>query len=309
MDRLHELRHVEPPARAQLDDVRSQLLHEARGAAAAPRRARRRRRIAASAAALALVGGGSVAWASAQRSSTARTGTTIECGLDTFIPVESGNPVLDCHNALARQDPNVPQLRGWETPSGFVAVLPVGELPPPGSTPLPARFQVDAGIRYATDAFADTTGPLVTGCLTSRAAVTYASHQLAIAGLTGWRVVLQSPAGTAPSCASYPAVVDASTSTVQMMQGAGSPRRGTDVASRLDDLLQSQMTDGPDAQCLGASAAVALAEHDARALGIDASAITVSDGGTIGASGPRCAAPFLVPAGYFDVVVWMAPRT
>jgi hypothetical protein len=309
MERLHELGRTEPPSAEQLGAIRDRLLVEARGHRSVPsHRPHRRRRTVASIAALALVTTGSAAFAAARLSSSrASANTTIECGIDTYIPVESANPVLDCYDTLARSGGQVPPLTGWISTSGMVEVLPIGTRPSAGSVPLPARFQVDPGIRYVTDVLGDATGPLLEGCLAPPSAVAYVQGQLAIAALTGWTVSVQPATG---SCDDYFAAIDAATSTV-VLSGAAAPSSqgsGGDVELRLARLLTSQMVVGADARCLDAATAITTATHDATALGIASNVIGVSDGGVIGPAGPRCATPFVEPAGFVDVVIWMAPR-
>ena len=313
MNQLTAIGMAPTASQDRLDAVRRRLLEEAEASGPSrPRRFRVPQRALTAVAACALVGGGSVAlWAAVSRTSNPVTNTTIECGADTFIPVESGNPVLDCYNALARQESVVPALVGWVTPSGLVAVLPKGDRPPTGSTPLPASFQVDPGIRYITDSLNDAVGPLELGCLSTSAATAYARSQLSIAALSSWRVTVgnwDGPGSSAP-CWSYVGAIDASSETVVLAPMPASSAQSDNLGVRLDLLLQSQLVTGPSARRLDAAAAQTTASDDAERLGIASDAITISDAGPIGAPGTTCATPFVVPAGYYDVVLWLAPRT
>lgn len=297
MTMLAELGRVPDADPQALADTRASLLAATR--AGRPRLVRSGRLIAAAAAVVAL-GGGSLYAGLTLSTTNPTTTTTIECGPDTYIPTESGNPVADCYAALARSESQVPPLEGWITATGLAAVLPVGTAPPAGSHPLPAHFQVSAPIRFVTDALGDQAGPLATSCLTAQQATRYARSVLGVAGLGSWQVSVQGDGGTCPS---YFAAVDAGSSAVDLQalgssQGAGANNVGT----RLDDELKEQL----GATCAAAPDAVALAQRDAAALGIAADTMTVSNGGTVGAA-PGCAAAFVEPAGFLDVVVWTAP--
>jgi len=314
MNVIEELRAVgvtAPPSPDTLDAVRVSILRAAPESATAPRYRRwLQHRVLTSVAAVALVGGGSVAvWAALTATVNPKTATTIECGVDTFIPVETGNPVLACYEALAHQGGTVPPLVGWVTPTGLVEVLPSGQRPLAGSTPLPSGFQVDAGVRYATDSLGDASGPLQSGCLSSPSAIDFTQGQLAIAGLASWHVRVDAPNGST-SCDAYTAVVEAQATTIVLESAPnGSPQGDAgNVTIRLDDELHAQLVSGPDAACLTTRAAEALASRDAASLGIPLDAVMISDAGMVG-SGARCATPFVEPAGNVDVVLWQAPRT
>jgi hypothetical protein len=265
-------------------------------------------RVLMSAAAMALVGGGSaVAVAALARTTNPTTMTTIECGIDTYIPAETGNPVLDCYNALEEQG-TVPPLTGWVTPTGLVQVLPTGDHPAVGSTPLPPGFQVDAGVRYITDSLGDAIGPLLSTCMTPSVARAYAEGQLSVAGLTGWHVRVNAPSG-ASACSGYAAVIEPRSTTILLQSTASSPTGDSgNVTIRLDVLLHAQMVSGPDAVCLSTSSAEAVASRDAASLGIASDTIVISDAGSVG-TGPTCATPFVEPAGNVDVVLWQTPRS
>lgn len=297
MTLVAELGRTSDAEQVHLDDVRRVLLDAASERGTARRRGSRL--LAAAVAAVAL-GGGSLYAAVRLDASSPTTNTTIECGLDTYIPSESGNPVGDCYAAMARNGAPVPALEGWITPSGLVAVLPEAVEPPAGSRPLPAGFQISAPIRYVNDALGDQAGPLSAGCLSAQAATTYVEGVLGVAGLGSWHV---SMTGDDAACPSYASALDPQTQTVSVSAFASSP--GADagnVGTTLDDELGRQLA----ATCTSAAAALGLASDDASKLGVPSSALSVSDGGTIGAT-PGCARAFVEPAGDLDVVIWVVP--
>lgn len=298
MDELQmvtELADVPAPDASHVASVREALLAMARTDA----HPRRSGRILAAAAVVAAVGGGSVYAGLRLSAASPSTNTTIECGPDTYIPTESGNPVADCYAALARSEATVPPLVGWITPGGLVAVLPQSDPPPAGSRPLPAGFQVSAPIRYVNDALGDQAGPLSTGCLSPAEATSYAEGVLATAGLGSWHVSV-TPSGS--SCDAYVAVVDAGSSSVGLRGFASTPG-SANVENELDQTLQGQLR----STCTSAASAMALARGDAQHLSIPSDALSVSDGGVIGTTG--CATAFVEPGGDVDVVVWTVPAT
>jgi hypothetical protein len=243
---------------------------------------------------------------SVTRTTTPKTTTTIECGTDTFIPVETASPVADCREWLSSQGGTVPPLVGWITPRGLVAVLPDGVAPPADSTPLPSGFEVDAGVRFVTDALGDAAGPLAAGCLSPTAATQFAKGQLAIAGLTWWHVAVDTSRG-ATSCDAYAAIVNAPSATVVLDEYGASQGATSDPVTRLEAELHAQLVSGPNAQCLTTRAASVTASRDAAALGIASDAVVISDAGRIG-RGERCATPFVEPGGSVDVVLWQEPH-
>jgi hypothetical protein len=295
MTLVTELGRTVPAEQLHLDGVRSALLEAAneRGTA----RHRTSRLLVAAVAAVAL-GGGSLYAAVRLSSSSPTTNTTIECGLDTYIPSESGNPVGDCYASMARTQSQVPPLEGWITPTGLVAVLPQSVGPPAGSRPLPSGFQISAPIRYLNDALGDQTGPLSTGCLSSQAATSYVDQVLNSAGLGTWQVALTGGGG---ACPAYAAAVDPGTTTVAVSAYASSPNAGAgNVGTTLENELGRQLA----ATCAPAATALALAKDDATQLGVPSSVLSVSDGGTIGSTA-GCARAFVEPGGDLDVVVWI----
>ncbi len=308
MDQLQAIGTVPDASEARLSATRALLVEAASsGRGHEPGRHRAPRRVLSMVAALAVVSGGSfAAWQLVSRTVDPSTMTTIECGADTYVPVETADPVLACHDALARLGGTVPPLTGWVTPSGLIDVLPTGATPPVGSTRLPSHFQVDTGVRFVTDALGDEVGPLATGCLSPSAATSQVASDLALAGLPGWHVALSSGTTTF-ACPAYVGAVDASTRTVSLDAVRGGTVQGTAPDVRLDELLHDQLVAGTDARCASTADATALATRDAAHLGIPASALTVSDGGRLGASGSTCATPFLVPGGFVDVVLWQTP--
>jgi len=310
MDVMDELRGVgatPPPRPATLAAVRTAILEEAREVETPRRRRWLQHPVLSSVAAVVLVSGGSAAvLAAVSHGTNPRTTTTIECGVDTFIPEETGSPILDCYQALAQQGGTVPPLVGWVTSTGLVAVLPSGQPPPDGSTPLPPGFQVDTGVRYLTDSLGDVAGPLLGGCLASPAAVQYADRQLAIAELSGWQIRVEG-ATASTGCTSYVAVIEAQGMTIDLQSTPIGSSSGGNVTVRLDERLHSQLVSGPQAACLSTAAARSLADRDAAELGLPSDEVIVSDGGSVG-SGRGCATPFVEAGGGVDVVLWQVPR-
>jgi len=251
------------------------------------------------AAAVVLTGGSVAAWAVVSSQTDPRTMTTIECGRDSYIPVETANPVIDCYAALAIQEATVPPLTGWITPTGLVAVLPTGVSPPTGSRPLPESFQVDAGIRYVNDALGDVAGPLQSGCLGPSAAIAYATSKLDFAGLRGIQVTVR-PSSSASACPSYASILDTQRTSVELIpMGSWTSTEAKNVTIVLDQQLAHQLA----ATCASTSDAEALARSDAASLGIAANGLLLSDAGAIGRA-PHCAAAFIEAGGSVDVVIW-----
>jgi hypothetical protein len=258
--------------------------------------------ISAAAAAAVLVTGGVSVWAGVRGHTNPRTNTTIECGYNTYIPVESGDPVLDCLNVLRRQDHQVPALAGWITPTGLVAVLPKSDRPPAGSVPLPKGFHENGAALYLDDEMNDVAAPIATGCTSAANAKGFASKQLGVAGLSGWVVKVRPGAG---SCSIYVSLTDASSKTLTLIPESYSSSPNVTVS--LDKKLRSQLGSSPDARCVAPADAAALVKQDARDLRIDARSVIVSEGGAIGTGSPKCSIATLDPAGGIEVTIWIVP--
>jgi hypothetical protein len=262
------------------------------------------RGISAAAAAAVLVTGGVSVWAAVGGHTNPRTNTTIECGYNTYIPVESGDPILDCRNVLRRQDHHVPALAGWITPTGLVAVLPKLDRPPAGSVPLPAGFRENGSVLYLDDEMNDVAAPIATGCTSAASATGFASKELAVAGLSGWVVKVRPGAG---SCSIYVSLTDASSKTLTLIPESYSSSPNVTVS--LDKRLRSQLGSSPDARCVAPADAVAIVKQDARDFHIDVRNVIVSEGGAIGTGSPKCSIATLDPAGGIEVTIWIVPKT
>jgi hypothetical protein len=274
-----------------LDHTRRLLETECRGSARARVTGRSRRWAVPLAAATFLAGAGAAAWAVTRSDPT--TATTIECGTDTFIPVQSGDPVVDCRNALAREETSVPPLEGWITPGGLVAVLPKGVAPPTGSTPLPSAFAVDSSVLYVSDVLGDEAQPIATTCTTSNAAVAFARSQLALAGLVGWVVQVQPSTGQGGPCAGYSGYLDASSHTVVLTPMPVSSPNSVDV--RLDERLRTHQ-------------AATLVRSDANELGLAPADYSVNVASTIGENQTTCALVTIDPVGSIQATIWQVPQ-
>ena len=298
LDELGAAGAVPSPPRALLRRTEHQL----RALERTPlRRGLPRRWIAAAVAVAGVAGAGSIAWAVTGADQSARFGTTIECGLNTYIPVESGDPIADCQSAMSRQG-SVPPLDGWLTPDGLVAVLPVGVSPPAGSTPLPAGFSFDKSILYVNDVLSDEASPIVTSCTTAAQAHQYAVSQLALAGLSGWDVQVDSTG--AGSCAGYVGYLDTEDGTAVLQSVGIDTGQGSDL--RLDEALRAQLQGSPGA-CATRDDAVADVEADAQHLGIPADSYQVNVAGAVGGGGPSCAIVTIDPGGSIEATVWLVP--
>jgi hypothetical protein len=291
--------------------------------------------IKAAAAAAVFATGGVTVWAASGGHTNPRTNTTIECGYNTYIPVESGDPVSDCRNVLHRQDHQVPPLAGWITPTGLVAVLPKSDLPPVGSVPLPEGFHENDSVLYLDDEMNDVASPIATGCTSAASARGFASKELGVAGLSGWVVkvrpaapygdgsrrgaehvgsavegspklgpVTREPSGRGP-CSIYVSLTDASSKTLTLVPEPYSASPNVTVS--LDKKLHSQLASSPDARCVAPADAAALVKQDARDLRIDVRSVIVSVGGAIGKGSPKCSIATLDPAGGIEVTVWIVP--
>ncbi|MGO9197257.1 MAG: hypothetical protein ACLQK4_09025 [Acidimicrobiales bacterium] len=258
--------------------------------------------ISAAAAAAVLATGGVTVWAAVGRPTNPRTNTTIECGYNTYIPVESGDPILDCRNVLRRQDHRVPALAGWITPTGLVAVLSKSDRPPAGSVPLPKGFHEKGFLLYLDDEMSDVAAPIATGCRSAANATGFASKELGVAGLFGWVVKVRQGAG---SCSIYVSLTDASSKTLTLIPE--SYNSSPNVTVSLDKELRSQLGSSPDARCVAPADAAALVKQDARALRIDARSVIVSEAGAIGTGSPKCSIATLDPAGGIEVTIWIVP--
>lgn len=259
-------------------------------------------RISAAVAAAVLVTGGATVWAAVGGHTNPRTNMTIECGYNTYIPVESGDPVLDCLNVLRRQDHPIPALAGWITPTGLIAVLPKSDRPPAGSVPLPKGFHESGAVLYLDDEMNDVATPIATGCTSAANATGFASKELGVAGLSGWVVKVRPDAG---SCSIYVSLTDASSKTLTLIPESYSS--SPNVTVLLDKMLRSQLGSSPDARCVAPAAAAALVKQDAQDLHIDARSVIVSQGGAIGTGSPKCSIATLDPAGGIEVTIWIVP--
>jgi hypothetical protein len=258
--------------------------------------------ISAAAAAAVFATSGFTVWAAVGGHTNPRTNTTIECGYNSYIPVESGDPVLDCRNVLRRQDHKVPPLSGWITPTGLVAVLPKSDRPPAGSVPLPNGFHENGSELYLDDEMNDVAAPIATGCTSVANATGFASKELRVAGLSGWVVKVRPGAG---SCSIYVSLTDASSKTLTLIPEPYSSSPNVTVS--LDKKLRSQLGSSPNAHCAAPADAVALVKQDARDLRIDTRSVIVSEGGAIGTGSPKCSIATLDPAGGIEVTIWIVP--
>ena len=239
-DTLLRLRPTPAPRDGMLDGARERLEAECRDAVVARGSRRARRWAVPLAAATFLAGAGAAAWAVTW--SDPATSTTFECGADTYIPVESGNPVADCHAALARQEAVVPPLQGWLTSGGLVAVLPKGEAPPAGSTPLPSGFAVDRSVLYVSDVLADEAQPMATSCTTSATAAAFTRSELALADLVGWSVQVRASSGASGACVGYSGYLEPSSRTAVLAPIAVTSASSVDA--QLDERLRAQPASG-----------------------------------------------------------------
>lgn len=301
---------VEPASESTVDTARRRLASQCAGAAAEHRRLARfaggGRRLGAVAAAAVVASGALTAWAVTNETNP-RTNTTIECGYNTYIPVESGNPLLDCHNALAEQGSRVPPLVGWITSTGLVAVLPAGEKPPQGSIPLPKGFRERSSVLFVNDITNDVAQPTASTCTTGGHAEQFGERVLALAGLVGWQVRIRPASG---SCLGYTGLVEPSSRTLTLIAASIAPSSGDDNPSlALDRRLRRQLGTSPHARCVSPSGATALADRDAAAVGIAKDAMIISQAGQIGVGSPRCAIATLDAGGGTDVTIWVVPAS
>jgi hypothetical protein len=306
LDVLDEARATQAPSVDAMTSVRTRLHHEARRAQPQPGRRHLSRRWLVSIAAFAsMIGAGATAWA--LTNDVARTNTTIECGVDTFIPVESGNPILDCHSALAAQGSPVPPLAGWITPTGLVAVLPTDVSPPSGSTPLPAGFTEDRAVLYVNDVLNDQATPIATGCTSPSDATAFAQRQLRLAGLGSWSVsVRRADGGSSAGCVAYFGYLDATNSEVVLVPAPFTGGASSNPPVRLDLLLRAQLITPETSRCLTSAQASALVADDAARVGIPDSQVAVSVAGPIG-GGAECAIATIDPGGSTQVDIWDVP--
>lgn len=314
-DLLDETRPTQHPSRESVDSIRSLLLVAATPAPDSHRRRRiGRRGVASLVAAIMATGGGAIAWAMSSRDPAATT--SIECGTGSIIPSASGNPIADCERALQRQMPDVPPLVGWVTSNGAIYVLPEGQKPPAGSTPLATGFEQDRSVLYVNDQLNDSVGPLATRCMTKQDAVGYAHQQLAIAGLVSWTVQVARPSEQAANldCFEYLVAVYGPARTVTLspqrvynLAGNGKEIYDANPSVRLDRLLHSQLT---GTQCFTLAAAAELAHRDIQQLGIRSETVSVSRAGPLAGTGESglCAVPTVDPAGSVDVTLWALSR-
>jgi hypothetical protein len=311
---IEDLGEVPPPAHDVVTFARRALSNEI--AATIPgdgrRGGSRLGRVLAAASVMVAVGGLSLG-AYRLSMSSPTTNTTIECGADTFIPVQTGDPLADCAATMARSGSSVPPLEAWASPSGLVVVLPENQSPPAGSTRLPSTFRVDTAVRFLTDSLSDEVGPLASACLVPSAATSVVDHAFHLTGLVGWSVAITpAPAPSNGGCADYAAVVDPGTRRVNLMQGwstASSMSSSSGADMRLDQLLAAQIGGGPGSRCVSVPGAMALANADAHALGISNDALSVSDGGSLAGAGTTCAHAYVDPAGFVGVIVWAIPSS
>jgi hypothetical protein len=301
-DTLVATKSSAPPDSDRFTATRRLLVSECRQLRTHRVRGPRRWAVPVAAAAF-LLGAGAATWAVTRTDPT--TSTTIECGADTYIPVESGNPIADCHAALARQEAVVPPLAGWITPTGLVAVLPVGVTPPTGSTPLPSTFAVNRSILYVGDVLNDEAQPISASCTTSEQARSFARFQLDLADLRNWSVhVRTAQSGT---CVGYMGYLDSSSQGVTLVPETVSS--ATNVEVQLDQRLRAQLTSGPSATCDTSAQAASLVEDDAHALGMAPGDVAVSVAGRIGTSATTCALVTIDPGGSTQAIIWQVPTS
>ncbi|HEV3212055.1 MAG TPA: hypothetical protein VGZ03_01530 [Acidimicrobiales bacterium] len=304
---LREARTTPDPEPSVLEHARRQLVAESRRARRYRSYRGARRWVASLTGVTLLAGGGAAAWAITR--GDPQTGTTIECGPSTFIPVQSGNPVLDCRNALAHLESTVPRLAGWITPTGLVAVLPWGQRPPAGSRPLPANFEVSRSILFVGDVLNDEAQPTVSDCTTASSAVAFAYAQLRVAGLGGWTVQVRAEQSSGVGCTGYTGYLDPSTATAFLVPVSLSTAARPGVDVRLDGLLRAQLVSGPSARCDTSAQAATLVTEDAVGLGLAPSQLSVSVAGAVASTSPTCAIVTIDPGGSIEAVVWQVPAS
>jgi len=159
---------------------------------------RRRRSLVLVLAAVAAAATAAGAWA-VLRGSPAQETTSVQClidGNDTVIPSVSGDPAHDCAVGWKR-DHGVepPPLAAYDNGLGGVTVLPRGQKPPAGFTPLPSGSQ-DVGLIQLQDSLDDYVGGLKSSCLDRDAAMKLTRAKLARFGFAGWTVSTRDGAGT-----------------------------------------------------------------------------------------------------------------
>jgi hypothetical protein len=201
------------------------------------------------------------------------TTTSMACG-DSIIPSATGDPVADCAAVWRRENgTEPPPLVAYLGPGGGVHVLPAGEEPPAGYTPLEPAFRQDASLIELAAELADVSRGLPSRCFSEAEARTVVHAQLRRLGLSGWTVVNRpvdgaAVRGTCPPPSYTTAIVHPERQQVELVAGLGGPPPEGLPVVELARRLTRQVVEGPDARCLSVDEAADLARREAVGLGL-----------------------------------------
>jgi hypothetical protein len=320
VNELDVLRRLRPPTEepdpALVADERNRLMAlitRARPTDAEPdRRLRRRRRSLVAVLVAASAATAAAGWAVLQPESET---TAVACG-DSIVSSSTGDPVADCA-ALWRREKGTepPPLLAYVGPGGGVHVLPAGEEPREGFTPLDPSFRQDASVIELEAELADVSRGLPSACYSEAEARRIVQAQLQRLGLAEWSVEARPVdfeglvGGSCPPAAYTLAIVHPDRETVELVAGiGGSPPRELPVVE-LAHRLTRQLVEGPEARCVTVEEAAAVARREAASLGLSEAArevvlhvVTPTD------PAPTCARATTVVAGTAEVTVRAVPR-
>jgi hypothetical protein len=333
-DEIEHLRSVRPPtggpSPALVADERNALMAyitaatpDATVGLPPPRRRRKRWLVP-----VVVVAAGSTAaagWAALR--TDPKTTTAVQCG-DSVVDASTGDPVADCAALWLRERGTVaPPLVAYVNPGGGVRVIPEGQDPGKGFTPLARTFRQDTALIELEGELGDVSRGLAAACLGEAQARRMVSDQLRRLGLSGWTSRVRAddpgpglrnadgtPADGPPACPSgaarYTPIVHPDTKQVELVAGLDQGTAEGVPYATLARWLTDQLVEGPDASCLPVDQAAALARQEAARVGLDETrgdvvfhVVPATD-----ATSPTCARPTTTVGGTVEVTIRAVPR-
>lgn len=333
-DEIELLRSMRPPTadpdpafvaneRNALMAVMSDATPRAVDRSPSPSRRRRRQRWLLPVAVVASGATAAAGWAALRSDPT--TTTSVSCGT-TVIDARAGDPVADCAALWLREHGTAaPPLVAYVGTGGGVLVVPEGQDPGKGFTPLARSFRQDTALIELEGELGDVSRGLAAGCLGESEAKGLVTGQFQRLGLSDWSItvrtvdpgaVVRDPDGRTvepkpcPSgAARYGDVVVSENKQVELIPNLSSelpPGPSTTLARRLTD----QLVEGPDARCLPVDQAAELARQEATRLGFSevGNGIIFRLVAPTDADVATCARPTTTVAGTVEVTIRAVPR-
>jgi len=309
MNDLELLRSIDPAPASLPTAGRDELLTALRTSSLPSRRRKRRFALLGTGSAVLAIAGGGLAYA-VLAGQPPQTALKVNCAVgvsqaewDQFanftgiLDTSSGDPVADCAAEYVRLEGAAPPLRGYQTGSEYITVIPADWVAPASWRALPPTFRTDAARLELKQRLADLVDGPQSQCRTAASAEAMVRSDLAELSLTDWTVERLSNASKADGtsmCAM--AWVDEGAAKKVQLQGVQGGPSGDDAVARLAALLRHDIAEN----CLTLAQAQRATESDIGKAGFK---IAESDITALVDPAAKCTRVDLVPAGLIAVML------